>query len=152
MRKLLLSGIQATVDLAARLLFWADHLDAAASLPEADVIIFDRHPRYSNYAYGVAMGTPAWVLERLDEALSGFGVVPDVTVVLDVPAETAWERMASRGSLTVIEKRGLEYFRRVRRGYLELAELYLEVTVVSGEGAPGEVHEKVLGSFGRLAA
>lgn len=150
-RKLLLSGVQATADLAARLLFWADHIDAAAGLPEADVIVFDRHPRYSNYAYGVAMGTPVWVLERLDGVLSGFSVVPDVTVVLDVPPETAWERMASRGNLTVIEKRGLEYFRRVRQGYLELAELYLEVAVVPGDGTPEEVHEKVVRAFGRLA-
>lgn len=151
-RRLLLSGVQADADLASRLLFWADHINAAANLPEADVLIFDRHPRYSNYAYGVAMGTPAWVLEQLDETLSGFGAVPDVAVVLDVPAEAAWERVAARGSLTAIEKRGLEYFRRVRRGYVELAKRYLEVAVVSGDGAPEAVHQRVLESLGRRAA
>ncbi|MGB9886654.1 MAG: dTMP kinase [Moorellales bacterium] len=151
-RKLLLSGAQADADLASRLLFWADHIDAVANLPEADVVVFDRHPRYSNYAYGAAMGTPVPVLVQLDDILSGFGAVPDLTFVIDVPAEVAWRRMEARGGLTVIERRGLEYFRKVRHAYLELAEHYLEVAVVRGDGAPEAVHQKVLEFFGWLAA
>jgi dTMP kinase len=157
-RKVLLSGSQSACDLAARLLFWADHLDAAASaggFTGTGVVVLDRHPRYSNLAYGAAMGTDREILHRVDELLAPYGVIPDITLVLDVPAGVAWRRLMDRGKLTVVEERGLDYFRRVRQEYLLLTEVYLEVTVVDGTGEPQEVHSRVLGAIkarGFLAA
>lgn len=157
-RKVLLSGPQPASDLAARLLFWADHLDVAASadgFSGAGIIVLDRHPRYSNLAYGAAMGTGREILHRLEELLAPCGIIPDVALVLDVPAGVAWRRLANRGKLTAVEERGLDYFRRVRQEYLYLAEEYLEVAVVDGAGEPQEVHSRILGALkarGLLAA
>jgi dTMP kinase len=144
LRKLLLGGVQASVDLASRLVFLADYVETTAALPKADVIIMDRHPRYSNYAYGIAMGTPAEAILALDRALEGFIALPDITIVLDVEAETAWERMLARGKLTVIEERGLEYFRRARFCYLNSVMVFPEVVVVPGDKEPEEIHRLVL--------
>lgn len=145
LRKLLLGGVQASVDLASRLVFLADYVETTAALPKADVVIMDRHPRYSNYAYGIAMGTPKEAILALDRALEGFIALPDVTFVLDVAAETAWKRMLARGKLTVIEERGLEYFLRVRACYLDSIWVFPEVTVIPGDDkTPEEIHKLVL--------
>ena len=48
------------------------------------------------------------------------GVEPDLNVLLDIPAELAWQRLGSSGDR--IEGQGRDFLERVRDGYLALAD------------------------------
>ena len=60
-------------------------------------------------------------LSKLDDwALSGFK--PGLTFFLDLPVALGMERAGERGALDRFEKETLEFFERVRSGYLKRAE------------------------------
>lgn len=159
-RKLILDKEkQPRSDLAHRLLFWADVVETASACKGKDVVIFDRHPMWSNMAYGIGLlntrGADLQEVWKYDSFCRDMVTVmawqvplPDVTIVLDVPAEETWDRMARRGELTIIEKRGIDYFREVRQAYLNVARSYLSVkwpvTIVNGTKSKETVSEEVL--------
>jgi dTMP kinase len=73
------------------------------------------------------------------------GIEPDLVFVFDVDVEIAVER-ARRGRSPAdrIEARGVEYARRVRDAYLEIARRFPErFVVVDARGAPEDVHTAV---------
>jgi len=85
----------------------------------ADVVCERYHD--STLAYQVwGRGLPIDVFDRLAE-LSAFPV-PDVTLLLDLPVETAMRRAAVRGSLDAFESEGACFMTRIREGYLALAK------------------------------
>jgi dTMP kinase len=73
---------------------------------------------YQGYGAGVDLN----VLKTL-EAIATAGIRPDLTILLDVPAETGLNRKRrGRGALTRFESRAdLAFHRRVRDGFLLLA-------------------------------
>jgi dTMP kinase len=52
--------------------------------------------------------------------------LPDLTILLDLPSAVAWERVRSRGEPDRIEREGIDFRERVRRGYLSLAGRFPE--------------------------
>ncbi len=48
-------------------------------------------------------------------------ITPDLTLVLDLPAQLSMQRVAVRGNPDRIESEGLDFFERVRRGYHDYA-------------------------------
>lgn len=151
-RELLLGEPQPMMDLTARLLFYADHLEAVAELQRQafeGVVIFDRHPFYSNCAYGAAMGVSVARLVGIEWELRRARAVvqPDLTIVLDVSVKEAMKRLRKRSeSLTVIEMRGEQYFEKVRQIYLSFAKKP-EVVVIDAEAGLDEVFSCVLKVF-----
>ena len=145
-RRLILEGVQPRSDLAHRLLFWADLAETAEAYKKnVDFLIFDRHPQFSNYAYGAGMpGFDAGLHFALVHLLEKYCPGPQKTFVIDVPVQVAFERIERRGKLTVIEKRGREYFETVRYAYLNLATMYPDVFVVDGTKDVQEVFQDVL--------
>lgn len=74
---------------------------------------------------------------------------PDLTLLLDIDPETAAARTSSRNRTALqkqsrFEDEGLEFFRRVRRGYADIAECEpARVRVVDGRGTIAEVHQRI---------
>ena len=75
----------------------------------------------STFAYqGYGAGVPLDTLRTIDRAATG-GLEPDLTVLLDLPVELGLVRKAP-GEVTRFEAdHDLDFHRRVRRGFLELA-------------------------------
>ncbi len=71
---------------------------------------------YQGYGRGFDLGE----LRQLNSFATG-GLRPDLTFLLDVPPEVGWERLQRRAVADRIESAGLEFHRRLRRGFLELA-------------------------------
>lgn len=131
------------------LLFAADRLDHLDSmiipaLREGAIVISDRYD-LSSLAYQsvTAPGGPEvvpWIRELNKRALR-----PDLTVVIDVPAEIAAERRGNRGGSEELFE-NMEIQRRLATVYAEAEELIPEDRVVhiSGVGSVEEVGERLV--------
>ncbi|MEM9406569.1 MAG: dTMP kinase [Acidobacteriota bacterium] len=94
------------------------------ALLEGKVVLCDRFTD-STYAYqGSGRGVSYDVIDRVDR-LSTERRRPDRTVLLDLPAEVAQSRGQSasrRGGIDRLDAEELDFYRRVRQGFLDLAE------------------------------
>ena len=103
----------------------------------------------STFAYqGYGRGLNLTELEALNAFATG-GLVPDRTILLDVPPETAAARLRARQQTTQtaadrMERAGDDFHARLKAGFLELAAAEPErFAVIAAEGAEEEVAEKV---------
>ena len=118
------------------------------ALQRGEVVLCDRFTdssvAYQGYGRGVALDT----IRALDGLLCQGGR-PGLTLLLDVDALTSLRRTAARNrearqQESRFEKEGMEFFERVRRGYLEIARQEPErVKVVDASGSIAEVQEAV---------
>ncbi|MHC4763074.1 MAG: dTMP kinase [Planctomycetota bacterium] len=67
---------------------------------------------------------------------------PDLTIILDIDLKSASQRL--NRALDRMEQKGDEYHRKVREGFLTLAEQELEFAVVDASEDIETVHKKVL--------
>ena len=70
-------------------------------------------------------------------------VHPDLTVVLDVPAEVAQERLKARGELDVLEDVPLSELERRNTRFVEIAEAMPDMTVIDGTAPIGAVQARL---------
>lgn len=113
------------------------------ALAEGRVVIADRFA-LSTLAYQVhGRGLDEEGVRRAIELATG-GLVPDLTVVLDLPLEASIERAGrDRHGPDRIEREGQDFRRTVREAYLALAESEPGVEVLSAQGTPDEVHVRI---------
>lgn len=84
------------------------------ALDRGDVVLCDRFLLANVVYQGCAGGLDVETLWQVGQVATG-GTLPDVTIVLDLEVEKAAARM-QRG-LDRLEKRGRDYFQRVREGF-----------------------------------
>lgn len=81
-------------------------------------VISDRFTDAS-YAYqGIGRDIPAAQIEILENLIQG-DLRPDITLVLDVTAETGLARIKKDGALDRMESEKIDFFQRVREFYLQ---------------------------------
>jgi len=102
----------------------------------------------STIAYGMLQGTAMDYVQMHREVLGPWLRWPDISIILDIPAEVAMERLArERGKPELFEK--LELLTRIRSSYLQLADSGrgwapdMRVVVVDGLGTVAEVAERI---------
>jgi len=100
------------------------------ALREGKVVICDRFYDSSVAYQGYARGLPLESIDSLNRFATG-GLEPDLTYLLDLSAEAAWERMNIReGSHDRLEIEGLGFMEKVRAGYLELAGKHARIIIL----------------------
>jgi dTMP kinase len=91
------------------------------ALARGEVVLSDRFAdstlAYQGYGHGNDLNT----LRQLLNFATG-GLWPDLTLLLDVDAETGLRRRQSGGDWNRLDAYELEFHQRVRLGYLKLAE------------------------------
>jgi dTMP kinase len=92
-------------------------------------VVCDRFTDSSRAYQGGGRGLPAENLDRLAEWVHG-DLVPDLTILLDAPAETGMERAGRRSDPDRFESEQNEFFNRVRETYLQLAGAHPERFVI----------------------
>ena len=87
------------------------------------VVIFDRC-LFSTLVYQVYVNGYYWFEPVLKQcfAQANFPVIN--TFLLDIDSEVAMQRLTARGNLDVIEQRGVDYQKRIRRAYRQAAYDY----------------------------
>lgn len=89
------------------------------ALNEGYCVISDRYT-LSTYAYqGSGCGWSVAAIKMLGYLVGS--ITPDLTLVLDLPAQLSMQRVAARGNPDRIEAGSLAFFERVRRGYHDYA-------------------------------
>lgn len=69
---------------------------------------------------------------------------PDITILLDIDPQTAYERRTGRGEEEDrIEKQGLSYQEKVREGYLELAKTEERIKVIDASDSPDVIYGNI---------
>ena len=90
----------------------------APALERNEWVICDRFID-ATYAYqGAARGMPVSVIEQLEKMVQG-ELRPHQVILLDLPPEVGLERARARGALDRFERESIEFYERVRGGYLE---------------------------------
>jgi dTMP kinase len=75
----------------------------------------------ATYAYqGGGRGMDVRMVQQLEQLVQG-ELRPDYTLLLDAPVEIGMERARGRGELDRFEREEMDFFRRVRSTYLQLA-------------------------------
>ncbi len=99
------------------------HLEAGG------VVVCDRYFDSSLAYQGYGHGLDLEALRQITRFATG-GLTPDLTLLLDLPAEDGLKRRQEGGSWNRLDAYALEFHRRVRDGYLALAAAELERWVV----------------------
>jgi len=106
-------------------------------------VISDRY-KYSTLAYQWAQGIDIYKLIKMHDEPEI--IVPDLTIIIDLPAEVALERIAKDGIRThkeVFEK--LEFQKKLRENFLKLPKLLPQenIVIVDGNKNEEEVFEEI---------
>ncbi len=123
-RILLHSGDMKISDLAELFLFEASRAQIVKevitpAIKKRKIVICDRYTdatlSYQGYGGKVAIGT----VRTLNDIASG-GLAPDLTILLDIDVAAGLRRAGAKGT-DRMEKKDVDYHKRVRDGYLRLA-------------------------------
>ncbi len=113
----------------------------APALKRGAAVISDRFLLSSIVYQGIAGDLGPLVVKRL--ARQAFGDwLPDLSLVVDLPAEDGLARAKSRGKITDrVEARGLSYAKKVRDGFLAARRMRLagRSALIDGSGAVEQV-------------
>ncbi|MDP2182638.1 MAG: dTMP kinase [Actinomycetota bacterium] len=99
------------------------------ALASAGIVICDRFADSSTAYQGYGRDLPLDEVRALNRAATG-GLVPDLTIVLDVPPEVGLARASRESQPDRLEAESVAFHERVREGFLEIAAAEPERTVV----------------------
>ena len=111
------------------------------ALAAGNVVVSDRFLLANIVYQGHASGLDPARLEQIGQFATG-GCLPDLTFILDLPAEAALTRLPATQDR--IERRDLEYHRRVRDGFLAEARRQADRIVVVDARQPPEMVQRLL--------
>jgi dTMP kinase len=117
------------------------------ALLEGKHVLCDRFTDSTRAYQGYGRGVPLAVIEQVDRLATG-GRVPDHTLLFDLPAAAARARGHSpsrqeRGAADRLDAEGLEFYERVRRGFLEMAARDRRFHVLDSSGPPRATEAQV---------
>lgn len=120
------------------------------ALANGEIVLADRYID-STYAYqGYGRGISQEVLRWLNEFATS-GLLPDKTFLFDADPQIGYKRRIADGRVDRIELEDEEFFKRVRRGYLTLAEKDPHrFVVINAERSIKEVGEELSRQVMRL--
>jgi dTMP kinase len=126
LRKFLLHTKTPVAPLAELLLYEADRAQHVAesiepALRRGEWVLCDRYLDSTVAYQGYGRGLDLDLIHTLNRIASG-GRKPDLTILLDVPADRGLRQAtAKKKGMDRLEKAGLAFHQRVRRGFLKLA-------------------------------
>ena len=104
-------------------------------LDQGGVVLSDRYADSTLAYQGYGYRTDLNKLRILIEFATG-GLVPDLTLLLDVDVELGLRRRAQDGKLNRLDSLDVDFYRRVREGYLEMAYEQPQRWVIIDAGRP----------------
>jgi dTMP kinase len=123
----------------------------APALVRGAVVISDRYADATVAYQGYGQGMDVQTIRELNMLATG-GVLPDLTLVLDLDPSAGMRRIRGR-ALDTFEKMDTAFHRRVREGYLEIARAdKSRVVVLDADREPDALHADVVRAVDELLA
>lgn len=122
----------------------AQHVDCIIkpALEEGVFVLCDRHTDSTVAYQGYGRGLDLAEIHHLNNIATG-GLKPDLTFVFDVDVETSQSRVGAEKDR--MESAGIEFFERVRQGFLEIAKQEPNrVKVIDSTQTIEAVHKQVI--------
>ncbi len=110
------------------------------ALREGKIVISDRYFDSSTAYQGFGRGIEMEYVDVINR-FATFGLMPDITFIIDVRIETSIERKNLRDR---IESEGLEFLERVKKAYLEMAKKSERFVLIDGERDPNLIHDEIV--------
>lgn len=110
----------------------ADHLEQVIrpALTRGAWVVCDRFADSTRAYQGAGGGVAPQIIDLIEAAVVGDSR-PDLTLIFDLPVEVGLERAFGRGLFeTRFESKGVEFHRRLRQGFLDIAAAEPERCVV----------------------
>lgn len=122
------------------------------ALERGAVVLCDRYV-HSTLAYqGYGRGLSLELVRMVCDAATR-GLMPELTLLVDISPETSRHRVSSRGNgHDRLEREADEFHRRVREGYLDIAKHDPRVVLLDGERAPEEVADAAMAALSAVMA
>jgi dTMP kinase len=143
-------------DIAELMLFSASRAQLVAevirpALLRGEIVIGDRFYDSTTAYQGYGRGLDLTSVHQIN-AIATSGLVPDRTIVVDIPLEEIARRKALAGlAFDRMESSGRVFYERVRNGYLDLVRLEPRRFVcVDGTASISRVEEDIWGALTRL--
>jgi dTMP kinase len=109
------------------------------ALGRGETVVCDRFYDSTTAYQGHGRGLDLQAIGRIN-AIASAGLVPDLTIFVDIPIEEIGRRKAAAGvPFDRMESGGAEFYRRVRRGYQLMAEQEERFVRVNGMGTIDEI-------------
>jgi dTMP kinase len=148
-RQLLLEPRYGPVDARAEILLYAaaraQHVAERIrpALTAGKIVLCDRFTDSSIAYQGYGRKLGIEMVRQVNKMATG-GLLPDLTLLIDVPVELGLARLRGKGTADRLEGEDLAFHRRVRRGYLELRRLEPQrVRLIDGTGSPDAVWSQI---------
>lgn len=122
----------------------AQHIDTLIkpAIERGEIVLCDRHIDSTVAYQGYGRGLDLDRIHMLNEIATS-GMKPNITFVFDIDVETAQERVGKTKDR--MESAGLEFFKRVRQGFLEIAKSEPErVKVLDATQTRDEISKQVI--------
>ncbi len=126
----------------------------APALLSGKVVLSDRFLDSSTVYQGIARNLGSDPVQQINRFAVG-NVMPDLTIIVDVPTEVSLQRIRLRASDIPdrMERENAEFFAKVREGYLLLAKsMPQRFTVIDGTKSEAEVEKQVWTAVQKLIA
>ena len=112
------------------------------ALSEKTIVVCDRYFDSTIAYQGFGRGIDLDLVKKVS-LVSTLGVFPDITFLIDVPPEVSLKRLGNKKDR--IESEDIEFHKRVRNGFLEIATQEKErFVVIDGTKSPEEIHLEVV--------
>jgi dTMP kinase len=159
-RSALLDGAKGSVEPAAELLLYAadraQHVRRVIvpALEKGVTVLSDRFYDATTVYQGAARGFELEVVRQLNQFATG-GLKPDLTLLFDLDVEVGFSRTQKRGAETAgasaqnrLDREPLEFHRRVRQAYLEIAALEPQrFRIIPAGGSIEETYELMIREY-----
>ncbi len=122
----------------------AQHVDCVIkpALKDGVIVLCDRHTDSTVAYQGYGRQLDIEQIKKLNE-IAVNGLKPDLTIVFDIDIETSMQRVGKTKDR--MESAGMDFFNRVRNGYLAIAkEEPNRVKVINSADTIERIHEKVV--------
>ncbi len=128
----------------------AQHVDEVIrpALAQGHIVLCDRFIDATIAYQGAGRGLDENLLNAINIQATG-GLLPDLTLLLDLPVEIGLARAKDRNDLLLMEAESrfelesLAFHHRVRTAYLEQARQFPRFRVIDASGSPTNVAEKI---------
>lgn len=99
------------------------------ALARGEIVLVDRFIDSTRAYQGAARAIAPEIVRALEQIATG-GLLPDRTIVFDLPVKIGLQRVSVRGAQDRLERETLDFHERVRQGYLALARVEPQRVVV----------------------